>query len=361
MLIAQNHLQFIIEIAVIIQLGVILLINIIPFTLSMVLFLSLILTILLAGIFSVDTILLFLPYVSHQEFTHPFGPLAVFAWVTLSASASLLSEVEIKSTSITALSLLLFGVIAVAGGLMHRSFLILWFLGWFLGYLIMSKSFRRSVKITQKRVLTAVGAALGGFIILEIMSRIFNASVLSPLLRLTRLEEYALPSLKMVIKNTNLWGHIQGSCYWAANCLSGSDGYLSLPMNMINTFTLPFPLFFGVLVTKKDIIDYMLPGIFGVAFDFGYGGLLALLAWCAFVMFSGFYVLRKYRSKRRVGSRRYLGREALLIGALTAFIAQSIIGLFLFNRTINGSAMLTYIFLSGMVIAHLVSIKPSLR
>jgi hypothetical protein len=361
MLIAQNHLQFIIEIAVIIQLGVVLLINIIPFTLSMVLFLSLILTILLAGIFSIDTILLFLPYVSHQEFTHPFGPLAVFAWVTLSASASLLSEVEIKSTSITALSLILFGVIAVAGGLMHRSFLILWFIGWFLGYFIMSKSFRRSVKITRKRIFTAVGAVLGGFAILEILARVFSAPILSPLLRLTRLEEYALPSIKMVAKNTNFWGHVQGSCYWAANCLGGSDGYVSLPMNFINTFTLPFPLFFGVLVTKKDIIDYMLPGIFGVAFDFGYGGLLALLAWCAFVMFSGFYVLRKYRSKRRVGSRRYLGKEALLIGALTAFIAQTIIGLFFFNRTINGAAMITYIFLSGMVIAHLVSIKPNLR
>ncbi|AXV39877.1 hypothetical protein [Methanobacterium sp. BAmetb5] len=361
MLIAQNHLQLIIEVAVIIHMGVLLLINIIPFTLSMVLFLSLILTMLLAGIFSIDSAMLFLPFVSHQEFTHPFGPLAVFAWVTLSASASLLSEVEIKSTSITALSLILFGVIAVAGGLMHRSFLILWFLGWFIGYFIMSKSFRRSVKITRKRVVTAVGAAVGGFALLEILSKVLNASVLSPLLRLSRIEEYSLPSLKMVINNTQLWGHVQGSCYWASSCLGGSDGYLSLPMNLINTLTLPFPLFFGVLVTKKDIIDYMLPGIFGVAFDFGYGGLLALLCWCAFVMVSGFYVLRKYRSKRRVGSRRYLGREALLIGALTAFIAQSIIGLFLFNRTLNGSAMLTYIFLSAMVVAHLVSVRSSLR
>jgi hypothetical protein len=361
MLIAQNHLQLIIEVAVIIHMGVLLLINIIPFTLSMVLFLSLILTMFLAGIFSVDTALLFLPYVSHQEFTHPFGPLAVFAWTTLSASASLLSEVEIKSTSITALSLILFGVIAVAGGLMHRSFLILWFLGWFLGYFIMSKSFRRSVKITRKRITTVVGAAVGGFALLEILSRVFNASVLSPLLRLTRLEEYAIPSLKMVVKNTQLWGHVQGSCYWGASCLGGSDGYITLPMNLINTFTLPFPLFFGVLVTKKDIIDYMLPGIFGVAFDFGYGGLFALMCWCAFVMCSGFYVLRKYRSKRRVGSRRYLGREALLIGALTAFMAQTIIGLFLFNRTINGAAMITYIFLSAMVVAHLISVRSSLR
>jgi hypothetical protein len=361
MLIAQNHLQLILEVAVIIHMGVLLLINIIPFTLSMVLFLSLVLTMLLAGIFSVDTALLFLPFFSHQEFTHPFGPLAVFAWTTLSASASLLSEVEIKSTSITALSLILFGVIAVAGGLMHRSFLILWFLGWFIGYFIMSKSFRRSVKITKKRVTTVVAAAVGGFALLEILSRVLNASVLSPLLRLTRLEEYAIPSLKMVVKNTQLWGHVQGSCYWGASCLGGSDGYITLPMNLINTFTLPFPLFFGVLVTKKDIIDYMLPGIFGVAFDFGYGGLFALMCWCAFVMFSGFYVLRKYRSKRRVGSRRYLGREALLIGALTAFIAQTIIGLFLFNRSFNGSAMITYIFLSAMVVAHLVSVRPSLR
>lgn len=361
MLIAQNHLQLIIEVATIIQLGVILLINIIPFTLSMVLFLSLILTVLLAGLFSVDTIMLFLPFLSHQEFTHPFGPLAVFAWVTLSASASLLTEVDIKSTSITALSIILFGVIAVAGGLMHRSFLILWFLGWFIGYFIMSKSFQRSVKITRKRIFTAVGAVIGGFALLEILSKILSAPILSPLLRLTRLEDYALPSIQMVAKNTTLWGHVKGSCFWGANCLGGSDGYITLPMNLINMFTLPFPLFFGVLVTKKDIIDYMLPGLFGVAFDFGFAGLLALLAWCAFVMFSGFYVLRKYRSKRRVGNRRYLGREALLIGALTAFIAQTIIGLFFFNRSFNGAAMITYIFLSGMVIAHLISVKPSLR
>jgi hypothetical protein len=361
MIIAQNHLQFIIEAALLIQMGILLLLNIIPFTLSMVLFLSLILTMFLAGLFSVDTALLFMPYVSHQEFTHPFGPLAVFAWVTLSASASLLSEVDIKSTSITALSIILFAVIAIAGGLMHRSFLILWFMGWFLAYFIMSKSFRRSVKITRKRIFTAIGAVVGGFAILEIMAKVFNASVLSPMLRLSRLEEYAIPSIKMVIKNTALWGHVQGSCYWAANCLGGSDGYITLPMNLINTLTLPFPLFFGVLVVKKDVIDYMLPGIFGVAFDFGYGGLLALLGWCAIVMCSGFYVLRKYRSKRRVGTRTYLGREALLIGALTAFIAQSIVGLFLFNRTINGAAMLTYMFLSAMVIAHLVTIKRSLR
>jgi hypothetical protein len=52
-----------------------------------------------------------------------------------------------------------------------------------------------------------------------------------------------------------------------------------------------------------------------------------------------------------------MGREALLIGALTAFIAQSILGLFLFNRSINGSAMLTFIILSALVMAHAVMVN----
>ena len=86
----------------------------------MVLFLSLVLTVILAALFGLDTTILFLPFLSHHEFTHPFGPLAVFAWVTLAASASLLNEVEIKSSSIKTLAYVLFFVIAVAGGLMHR-------------------------------------------------------------------------------------------------------------------------------------------------------------------------------------------------------------------------------------------------
>lgn len=96
MLIAQNHLQFIIEVGLMIHLGIILLFNVVAIPLSMVLFLSMVLTILLAGLFSLDAAFLFLPYISHHEFTHPFGAVAVFAWVTLAASASLLSEVDIK-------------------------------------------------------------------------------------------------------------------------------------------------------------------------------------------------------------------------------------------------------------------------
>jgi hypothetical protein len=360
MLIAENHLQFILEVAIMVHVGVLLIFNVIAIPLSLVLFLALVLTVILAGIFSIDTAFLFLPFVTHHEFTHPFGPLAVFSWVTLSASASLLTEVDIKSSSIKALSIILFFVIAVAGGLMHRSFLLLWLLGWFLGMLIMSKSFRRTSNITLKRIFLVIGTGLAGFGILELLSRILNTPILSPLLRISRVEEFAMPSLTMVIKNTTFWGHAQGSCFWGTQCLGGSDGYVSMPMNLINFFTLPFPLFAGVLVIKKDAIDYMLPGIFGVAFDFGYGGLLALMAWIMIVTLTGFYILRNYRSKRKNGSRMYLGREALLIGALTAFLSQSIIALFLFNRTFNGMAMLVYILLSALVMAHILSIKRNI-
>lgn len=357
MLIADNHLEFIIEIALLIHVGVLLLFNLIVIPLSLVLFLSMVLTIILAALFGIDTIFLFLPYVNHHEFTHPFGPLAVFAWTTFFTSASLLKELEIRSSSIKTLAIILFFIIAVAGGMMHRSFLLLWLLGWFIGALLMSKSFRKTSHITFKRVIIVVIAGLSGFGLLELLSRIINSTILSPLVRVARIEDFAMPSLAMVIKNTTVWGHVQGSCYWGAQCLGGSDGYITLPMNFINMFTLPFPLFAGVLVIKKDAIDYMLPGIFGVAFDFGYGGLFALMAWVLIVTLTGLHVLRKYRSKRMNGSRNYIGREALLIGALTAFLSQSIIGLFLFNRTFNGAAMIVYMLLSALVMAHIISIK----
>jgi len=360
MLIAENHLQFILEVAIMVHVGVLILFNIVAIPLSLVLFLALALTVVLTGIFSIDTAFLFLPFVSHHEFTHPFGPLAVFSWATLSASANLLTEVDIKSSSIKAVSVMLFFLIAVAGGMMHRSFLLLWLLGWFLGTLIMSKSFRRTSTITMKRVLVVMGAGLAGFGLLELVSRIINNQILSPVVRIGRVEEYAMPSLSLVIKNTTFFGHKIGSCFWGAACHGGSDGFLSMPMNLINLFTLPFPLFAGILVVKKDAIDYMLPGIFGVAFDFGYGGLLALMIWIMIVTLTGFYILRDYRSKRKNGSRMYLGREALLIGSLTGFLSQSIIGLFLFNRTFNGIAMLVYILLSALVMAHILTIKRNI-
>lgn len=360
MFIAQNNLQLIIEVAIIIHVGVLLLFNVIALPLSMVMFLGMVLTVLIAIVFGVDAMFLLLPFVSHHEFTHPFGALAVFGWVTVAASANLLSEVGIRSTSIKTLSIILFFVIAVGGGLMHRSFLILWFLGWALGYIIMSKSFKRSTKITPKSIIGFILAGAGAFAALEILSRVLDKAVLSPLLRVARLENNALPSLKLVLKNSTLWGHVQGSCYWKAGCLGGADGYITLPMNLVHFFGLPYHQFFGLLVVKKDYLDYMLPGIFVVAYDAGYFGLLFLMAWVVLVAFTGFTILRKYRSKRKEGSRTYLGREALLIGALSAFLAQSIVGLFIFNRSFNEAALLAYIILSALVMAHAVSIKRTI-
>ncbi len=199
--------------------------------------------------------------------------------------------------------------------------------------------------------------ALAGFGALELLSRVLDMSVLSPLLRLSRIENYATASLDMVIKNTTLTGHQLGSCYWGDACMGGSDGYISLPIALITLFGLPFPLFYGLLVTKKDVIDYMLPGIFGVAFDFGYIFLVFLLGWFILVMYLGFRMLRSYRKRRENGDKTCLGREALLIGSLTAFIAQGTMGLFLMNRSINGTALLTFLLLSALVVGHVVLIK----
>ena len=116
-------------------------------------------------------------------------------------------------------------------------------------------------------------------------------------------------------------------------------------------------MFYGILVTKKDVIDYFLPGIFGIGFDFGYIILALLIIWILIVMIIGFKTLTKYRLQRERGNRKFRGREALLVGSLSAFIAQTILGLFVITRTINGSALVTYIFLSAMVIAHVVTTK----
>jgi hypothetical protein len=74
-------------------------------------------------------------------------------------------------------------------------------------------------------------------------------------------------------------------------------------------------------------------------------------------MYLGFYILRIYRKKREKGDKECLGREALLIGSLTAFITQALMGLFLMNRSINGTALLTFIILGALVVGHLVLIR----
>ncbi len=355
-LIAENHLQFIIEVGLIIQIGVMLLLNIVPISLSLVLFVALILSVGFALLFGLDATLLFLPF-AHYEFTHPYGPLALFAVVTLLGALPMMKEVGIRVANLRIFVFLLVGLIAIFGGIVHRDFFILWILGMLIGFFIISKSFRQKSFFTIKRIIIVATVMIGGFGFLELLSQIFHMAVISPLLRVSRLEENALPSITMVLKNATLFGHVQGSSYWGAQDTGFASGYISLPISLITLFSLPFPIFYGVLVSKKDVVDYFLPGIFGFTFDFGYATLIALLIWCAAVIFIGFKMLATYREKRESGNRNYLGREALLIGALTAFTSQAVIGLFFSNRSINGIALLTFMFLGAMVLSHVLMVK----
>jgi len=356
-LIAQNHLQYIIELAVIIQIAIFFLLNLGPLTLNVVLLVAMIVSAGFALMFGVDAIFLFIPGLTHSEFTHPYGPLALLAVVTIMAALPIMKESGINTRS---LKIFMYGIIVfitIAGGLMHRSFLLLWFLGLFIGFFIISKSFRQKSVFTVKKIVLVIVAAIIGFGSLEFLSRFLDMSIFSPLLRISRIENFSVPSIKMVIQNATLTGHKLGSCYWQGACHGGSDGYISLPMALVTFFSLPFPIFYGVLVTKKDVIDYMLPGIFGMAFDFGYLFLIFLLLWCIFIMYLGFTLLKKYRKKREKGDKSCLGREALLIGSLTAFISQAIMGLFLMNRSINGTALLTFIILGALIFGHVVVLK----
>ncbi|AXV36971.1 MAG: hypothetical protein KO217_01105 [Methanobacteriaceae archaeon] len=355
-LIAQNHLQFIIEVALILYAGVMFLLNIVPLSMTIVLFMSLILCIGFSLMFGIDTLLLLLQ-TGHYELTHSFGPIALLAAVTALATLPIMKESGVKTGSLRGFIVLLIIVITIAGGLMHRSFLLLWLMGLLIGYFIISKSFRQKSVFTIKKLLLFAGIGIVGFGSLEMLSRVLEMPVLSPFLRIFRIESFADPSIAMVLKNSTLFGHEHGACYWGDQCLNGTDGYITLPMSLIISFGLPFPLFYGILVSKKDVIDYMLPGIFGFTFDFGYIGLIVLLLWCLATIFLGFKILSIYREKRENGDKRLMGREALLIGSLTAFIAQSIVGLFLMNRSINGTALLTFLFLGALVTAHIMSLK----
>jgi hypothetical protein len=268
-----------------------------------------------------------------------------------------MSEVGIGVLSIKRFIFLLIFLITIVGGIVHRDFILLWVMGLILGFFLISKSFRQKTFLTVKRVVAVVGVIVIGFTSLELLSRILSMTILSPLVRVDRIFQNAVPSLQLVIKNTTLFGHVPGSAYWGSADTGSSSGYIALPVFLILAFGLPFQIFFGTLVTKKDFIDYFVPGIFGYAFDFGYIVMALVLIWCIFVIVVGLKILADYRDKREKGNKNYLGREALLIGSLTAFASQAILGLFIINREINGTALVTFIFLSGMVIAHIIMVK----
>lgn len=360
MIIAQSHIQLILEVGILIHMGVLFLFNLITMPLSLVLMLSLVVTGLLAAAFSLDAALLILPSLSQMELTHLLGPLAVFAWVTFSASNISLKEVKIQTRSFRQLSIVLYVLIGIAGGIMHRSFLILWGLGWIVSKFIESKTYKKSKPVRWGDIRKLLILLVGGLGLMEIVSRLTNFRILSPLLRISRIEDNSVSSIKMVIDNVLFAGHVKGSCYWGELCRGAWDGYITLPMQSISNLGLDLPLFFGVLVTKKDYLDYLTPGIFTIAFEGGYISLFLVLAWVAGVTVVGLLLLKKYREKRENGSRAYLGREALLIGALTAFICQSLIGLLLFNRTINGSALIVYLFISAFILCHSIRLKRNI-
>ena len=294
---------------------------------------------------------------SQAEFTHPFGPLALLGTVAALASLKVMKESGVDIRPLRRFVILFLGGITIFGGLMHRSFLILWLIGLFFGYLMISKSFREKSVITARRIGLFLGAAGVGFVLLEVIARVSGMTIFSPLLRIGRIEQYSLSSIKTVLSNIQLIGHNANASYWGAEGTAFAEGYITLPMQLVLFFGLPFPMFFGILVNQKDTIDYMLPGIFGWGFDFGILGLVGLMVFVLGTIIIGFKVLKMYREKREKNNKKYLGREVLLTGALAAFCAQSLVGLFIFNRSINGMALMTFIFVGMLILANVVTLK----
>ena len=356
LLIAQNHLQLIIEVGLMLFVTMVFALNLIPLSLSVVTFLSLFLMGGFTVIFGADIVLLVLSS-SQAEFTHPFGPIALLGAVTALASLKVMRESGVDVRPLRRFVILFLGGITIFGGLMHRSFLILWIVGLFFGYLMISKSFREKSIFTARRVLIFLGIIAAGFVSLEAVSRLTGMTIFSPLLRLSRIEQYSLSSIKTVLNNIQLIGHNADASYWGAEGTAFAEGYITLPMQLVLFFGLPFPMFFGILVNQKDTIDYMLPGIFGYGFDFGYLGLIFLIVFVLGTIVIGFKVLNKYRDRREKNNKKYLGREVLLTGALAAFCAQSLVGLFVFNRSINGMALLTFIFIGSLILANVITLK----
>ena len=356
LLIAQNHLQLIVEVGIMLFVTLVFCLNLIPLSLSVVTFLSLFIIGGFTLVFGADIFLLILSS-SQAEFTHPFGPIALLGAVTALASLKVMKESGVDIRPLRRFVILFIAGITVFGGLMHRSFLLLWILGLFLGYIIISKSFREKTILTGKRIIMFLGLAVAGFVSLEVLARVTGMTVFSPLLRMGRIEQYSLSSIKTVLNNIQLIGHSGNASYWGVEGTAFAEGYISLPMQLVLFFGLPFPMFFGILVNQKDTIDYMLPGVFGYGFDFGILGLVGLMVFVLGTILIGFKVLTMYREKREKNNKKYLGREVLLTGALAAFCAQALIGLFAFNRTINGMALLTFIFIGALILANVVTLK----
>ena len=138
LLIAQNHLQLIVEVGVMLFVTLVFCLNLIPLSLSVVTFLSLFIMGGFTLLFGADIFLLVVSS-SQAEFTHPFGPIALLGTVTAFAALKVMKESGVDIRPLRRFVILFTIGITVFGGLMHRSFLLLWILGLFLGYIIISK------------------------------------------------------------------------------------------------------------------------------------------------------------------------------------------------------------------------------
>ena len=185
LLIAQNHFQLILEVSLIMLASMIFIINLVPLSLSVVTFLSLFLSAGFALLFGGDLMLLVLSFGQH-EFTHPFGPIALLAIITALSSLKVMEESGVNVAGLRRLVIGLLLAITIFGGLMHRSFLLLWFLGLFIGYTIISKSFRQKSIAGMKMILGFLGLGALAFGMLEIVSRITGIEIFSPMLDLIR-------------------------------------------------------------------------------------------------------------------------------------------------------------------------------
>ena len=358
-LIAQNHLQLIIEFGLMLLLGVSFLINIVPLSLSAVLLAGLIISVGMALLFGFDAISLLLPGIGYHEFTHPYGAIALFAVATSLAAIYIMDDVGINTRSLKKFLLLIIVAIPLFGGMVHRDFLLMWIVGLFIAFFILSKSFRRKSVLTVKRVVMVTVVVLVAFGFMEVLSRLLNMPLISPISRIERILDNSLPSIKMVIQNTYLIGHNPATSFWGAESSGFADGYVTLPITLITTFGLALPVFYGVLTNQKDVIDYFTPGIFAWGYEFGYIILILVLLAVLGVIIIGLKIMKVYKEKRERGNKTLLGREALLIGSLTAFMGQAWVGFFIINRDINGTALVTFLFLGAMVLGHVLMVKKS--
>lgn len=309
-LIAQNNFQLIVEFGFLLTIGVILLLNIVPLSLSFVLLIALIISICLTLLFGFDAVSLVLGY-SNYEFTHPYGSIALFSIVTCLTAIYMMDDLNLNNRKIKIFIILLVIIIALVGGTVHRDFLGMWILGLVIGLFLLSKSFRRKTVLTLKNIVLVIIITLGAFGFFQAVSVILNLTVISPFLRLIRIDQNSVTSITMVLHNTYLIGHNPLSAY-LVNSTGFAEGYVSLPLTLIKLLGLPFPEFYGTLVNKKDVIDYFVPGVLGYGYDFGYIIMILFLMYVVGVVLIGLKILKKYRSNRENGKKIYWEKRLYL-------------------------------------------------